>query len=144
MKDNLDALGFDITLDILEWGTVVGNLLGQQFDMVIIGWIGMGSDPEDSSFWAYRFDDPGGGFNFVSYYNEEVDTLLKEAQTLPGCSTEERGAKYKRIQELINEDAPYAFLYNPLGNRIWNTRLQGINPGPWATYYNVETWYIGE
>jgi len=144
MKDNLDALGFDITLDILEWGTVVGNLLGQQFDMVIIGWIGMGSDPEDAVFWAYRYDDPGGGFNFVSYYNEEVDTLLFEAKSLPGCSTEERGEKYKRIQELIHEDAPYAFLYNPLGNTIWNTRLLGINPAPWSTYYNVEEWYIGE
>jgi peptide/nickel transport system substrate-binding protein len=143
MKDNLDALGFDITLDILEWGTVVGNLLGQQFDMVIIGWIGMGSDPEDAVFWAYRYDDPGGGFNFVSYYNEEVDKLLFEAKSLPGCSTEERGAKYKRIQEIIHEDAPYAFFYNPLGNTIWNTRLQGINPAPWSTYYNVEEWYIG-
>jgi len=142
MKDNLDALGFDITLEILEWGTVVGNLLGQQFDMVIIGWIGMGSDPEDSVFWSIRYDDPGGGFNFVSYYNEEVEQLLFEAKSLPGCSTEGRGEKYKMIQELIHEDAPYAFFYNPLGNVIWNTRLQAINPGPWATYYNVEQWYL--
>ena len=68
--------------------------------------------------------------------------MLDEAKSLPGCSTAERGEKYKRIQELIHEDAPYAFLYNPLGNVIWNTRLKGINPGPWATYYNVQEWYI--
>jgi peptide/nickel transport system substrate-binding protein len=142
MKDNLDALGFDITLDILEWGTVVGKLLGQQYDMVIIGWIGMGSDPEDSVFWAYRYDDPGGGFNFVSYYNEEVEELLFEAKSLPGCSTEARSEKYRRIQELIHEDAPYAFLINSLGNVIWNTRLRGVEPGPWSTYYNVHTWYL--
>jgi peptide/nickel transport system substrate-binding protein len=142
MKDNLDTLGFDIRLDFLEWGTVVGKLLGQQFDMVIIGWIGMGSDPEDSVFWAYRYDDPGGGFNFVSYYNEEVEKLLFEAKSLPGCSTEARGEKYKRIQELIHEDAPYAFLLNSLGNVIWNTRLQGVEPAPWSTYYNVHTWYL--
>jgi ABC-type transport system substrate-binding protein len=48
MKDNLDALGFDITLDILEWGTVVGKILNQQFDMFVSSWIGMGSDPADS------------------------------------------------------------------------------------------------
>jgi peptide/nickel transport system substrate-binding protein len=142
MKDNLGALGFDITLDILEWGTVVGNLLGQQFDMIIIGWIGMGSDPEDSVFWAYRNDAPGGGFNFISYYNPEVETLLDEARSLPGCSTADRGEKYKRIQELIHDDAPYAFLYNPLGNVIWNTRVMGVDPGPWSTYYNVQEWYI--
>jgi peptide/nickel transport system substrate-binding protein len=121
---------------------VVQKLLGQQFDMVVIGWTGVGSDPEDSVFWAYRYDDPAGGFNFVSYYNPEVDELLFEAKSLPGCSTEDRGAKYKRIQELIHEDAPYAFLYNPLANVIWNTRLLEVNPGPWSTYYNVHDWYI--
>jgi peptide/nickel transport system substrate-binding protein len=142
LKDNLDTLGFDITLDVIDFGTVVQKLLGQQFDMVVIGWTGVGSDPEDSVFWAYRYDDPAGGFNFVSYYNPEVDELLFEAKSLPGCSTEDRGAKYKRIQELIHEDAPYAFLYNPLANVIWNTRLLEVNPGPWSTYYNVHDWYI--
>jgi peptide/nickel transport system substrate-binding protein len=142
MKDNLDSLGFDITLDILEWGTVVPNLLGQQFDMIIIGWIGMGSDPEDSVFWAFRNDYPGGGFNFVSYYNENVDKWLDDAKSLPGCDTAARGELYRQIQGQIHEDVPYAFLYNPLGNTIWNTRLQGVNPGPWSTYYNVQEWYI--
>jgi peptide/nickel transport system substrate-binding protein len=142
MKDTLDAMGFDITLDILDWGTVVENLLDQQFDMVIIGWIGKGSDPDDTEFWAYRYDDPGGGSNFISYYNEEVESKVGEARALPGCLTEGRGELYKDIQALIHEDAPYAFLFNPLGNVIWNTRLQAINPGPWSTYYNVEEWYL--
>jgi peptide/nickel transport system substrate-binding protein len=142
MKDNLEALGFRITLDILEWGTTVTNLLGQQFDMLIIGWVGLGSDPEDSIFWAYRNDYPGGGFNFVSYYNEDVEGWLEQAKSLPGCSTTERGAIYRKIQEQIHEDAPYAFLYNPLGNVIWNTRLQGVNPGAWRTYYNIQDWYL--
>jgi peptide/nickel transport system substrate-binding protein len=110
--------------------------------MVVTGWIGMGSDPDDTVFWAYRYDDPGGGFNFISYHNEQVDKLLFEAKTLPGCSSEERGEKYRKIQELIHEDAPYVFVYNPLGNVVWNTRLLRINPGPWSTFYNVEEWYL--
>jgi peptide/nickel transport system substrate-binding protein len=142
MKDSLDALGFDISLEILDWGTVAGKLIGQQYDMVIIGWIGMGSDPDDSAFWSYRYDVPGSGFNFVSYFNEEVDRLLFEAKSLPGCSIEERAEKYKRIQELIREDVPYVFLYNPLGNIIWNTRLRGVEPAPWSTHYNIHTWYL--
>jgi peptide/nickel transport system substrate-binding protein len=110
--------------------------------MIIIGWIGMGPDPDDSAFWAYRSDAPGSGFNFVSYYNEEVDRLLFEARSLPGCSTEERGDKYKRIQELIHEDVPYAFFYNPLSTMVWNTRVQGVKPGPWGFVYNVHRWYL--
>jgi peptide/nickel transport system substrate-binding protein len=142
MKDNLDAIGFNIVLEILEWGTVVPTLLGQQFDMVIIGWTGMGSDPEDSIFWAFRNDYPGGGFNFVSYYNEDVEGWLNEAKSLPGCDAAARGELYRKVQEQIHEDAPYAFFYNPLSNVVWNTRLQGVNPGVWSVYYNVEEWYI--
>jgi peptide/nickel transport system substrate-binding protein len=142
MKDNLDSLGFDITLDILEWGTVLGQLLGQQFDMIIIGWTNMGPYPEDSSLFAYRYDEPEGGFNFVSFYNEEMEELIWEARGLPGCGTEEVGEMNRQIQAIFHDEVPYAVLYNPLTRVVWNTRLQGVNPGPWATYYNIEDWYI--
>lgn len=144
VKDTLESeeLGFAVDLEIIEFGTVVENLLGQTFDAVIIGWTGLGSDPEDSSFWAYRNDSPGGGFNFVSYYNEEVEEKLNEARSLPGCGVEERGQLYRDIQTQILDDAPYTFLYVPLTNVVWNTRLEGIDPQPWSTYYNVEGWYL--
>jgi peptide/nickel transport system substrate-binding protein len=142
MQDNLEALGFDITLDVLEWGTVLSKALGQQFDMLIIGWIGLGSDPEDSFFWAYRYDAPGSGFNFVSYYNEEVEELLFEAKSTPGCSTEDRGPLYKKIQEFIHEHVPYAYFYTPLRTFAWNSRVSGINPGPWDREYNIHQWYL--
>jgi peptide/nickel transport system substrate-binding protein len=141
-KDNLDGIGFDVELEIIEFGTVVGNLLGQTYDAVIIGWTGLGSDPEDSSFWAFRNDSPGGGFNFVSYYNETVENNLNEARSLAGCDTAARGELYREIQQQIHDDAPYAFLYVPLANNIWHTRVGGIDPGPWVVYYNVEDWYI--
>lgn len=144
VKDRLESeeLGFAVDLEIIEFGTVVENLLGQTFDAVIIGWTGLGSDPEDSSFWAYRNDSPGGGFNFVSYYNEQVEENLNQARSLPGCDIGERGAMYTDIQAQILEDAPYAFLYVPLTNTVWNTRLQGIDPQPWQIYYNVEGWFL--
>jgi peptide/nickel transport system substrate-binding protein len=142
MQDNLNALGFDITLEIMEFGTVVNRMMAQQFDMVIMGWIGSGSDPDDSHLWSYQFDDPGDGFNFISYYNEEVEEKVWQARAVEGCSDEERGRLYKDIQAQIHEDVPYAFLYNPLGIVIWNTRLAEINPGPWSTYYNVHQWYL--
>ena len=141
-QDTLNGIGFNVELEIIEFGTVVEKLLGQTYDAVIIGWTGLGSDPEDSSFWAYRNDAVGGGFNFVSYYNESVEANLAEARSIPGCDTGARGDLYRQNQVQLNSDAPYAFLYVPLGNVVWNTRLNEIDPGPWATYYNVEDWYI--
>jgi len=102
----------------------------------------MGPDPDDSIFWSYRYDIPGAGLNFVSYYNEEVENSLFEANTIPGCSTEKRGDMYKRIQELIHEDAPYVFFYNPLFHNAWNARIVGVNPNTWDRYYNIHEWYL--
>jgi peptide/nickel transport system substrate-binding protein len=142
MQDNLSGIGFDITLEIFEWGTVVNQLLGQQFDMVIMAWVGMGEDPNDAVLWAYRYDDPGNGLNFISYYNEQVEEKIWKARAVKGCSDEERGEIYREIQSLIHEDTPYAFLFNPMDTVIWNTRLAEINPGPWSTYYNVHQWFL--
>jgi peptide/nickel transport system substrate-binding protein len=142
IKEDLDAVGFDITVELFEWGTFVTKLLGQEFDMAVLGWIGLGSDPDDSEFWAYRYDEPDVGFNFTSYYNEEVESKLFEANSLVGCPLQDRAALYHDIQAQIHEDAPYAFLFTPMTNVAWNTRLHGINPGPWSTYYNVEEWSI--
>jgi len=142
MKDNLENLGFEITVDILDFGTVVGKALAQEFDIFIGKWGGMGPAPDDSIFWSYRYDIPGGGFNFVSYYNKAVENLLFEANTIPGCSTEKRGDMYKRIQELIHEDAPYVFFYNPLFHNAWNARIVGVNPNTWDRYYNIHEWYL--
>jgi ABC-type transport system substrate-binding protein len=69
--------------------------------------------------------------------------LLFEAEYLPGCSTEERGAMYKRIQELIHEDVPYAFIFNPLSNVVWNTRLVNFDPTTWIDGdLNIQDWYL--
>jgi peptide/nickel transport system substrate-binding protein len=142
MDDTLSQIGFDVSLEIIEFGTVVGNLLGQTYDAVIIGWTGLGSDPEDSVFWHPRNDTPGSGFNFISYNNPQVTEMLDEARGLPGCDTAERGVLYKEMQEIILADQGYAFLYVPLGNVVYHQRVGGIDPGPWATYYNVEDWFI--
>lgn len=141
-QDTLNSIGFNVELEIIEFGTVVEKLLGQTFDAVIIGWTGLGSDPEDSSLFAYRNDTVGSGFNFVSYYNETVEENLTDARSLAGCDTGARGELYRENQQLMHEDAPYAFLYVPLGNVVWNTRLNDVDPGPWSTYHNVEDWFI--
>ncbi|MBN1266559.1 MAG: hypothetical protein JXA25_13770 [Anaerolineales bacterium] len=142
VKDNLDSIGFDIELEVIEFGTVVANLVGQTFDMAVVGWTNLGSDPEDTSSWCYRYDEPDAGFSFTSYYNQEVDDLLLEARSIPGCSTEDRGERYKRVQEILHEDVPYVFLYVPIDNSPQHLRMNNYDPGPWDLDWNAETWYL--
>lgn len=142
VQENLNSIGFDIDAEAVDFSTLVGELLSQTFDMVLLGWTGKGTDPDDVGLWEYRFDAVGSGFNFTSYYSEEMENLGLAAKTLPGCDQAERAEYYYQIQELLHNDAPYVFLYNPLANTVWNTRLVNVDPGAWSVYHNVEDWYM--
>jgi peptide/nickel transport system substrate-binding protein len=142
VQETLNSIGFDVKAEIVEFSTLVGELVGQTFDMILLGWGNKGSDPDDVGLWEYRFDTVGSGFNFTSYYNERMEELGQAAKTLPGCDTSARGELYKELQGLLHDDVPYVFLYNGLGNTIWSNRLNNVDPGPWVTYHNLEEWYI--
>lgn len=144
LKETLDEAGFAIELEIIDFGTVVQKLLGQEFDAVIIGWIGLGSDPDDKSLFSLRNDEPGAGFNFVSFYDETFEDNLWNGLAVPGCAAADRAPFYTENQAIFNDLAPYAVLYNPLGNTVWNTRLGGIDPAPWSTEYNIEQWFFSD
>lgn len=144
VQDQLNSIGFDIQFEAIEFGTLVGELLGQTFDMVIIGWTGLGTDPNDDVFWRLQFDTPGSGFNFVSFSNDRVDELLKAGLSVPGCDPAERAPYYKEIQQIIHDEIPYVFVSGSIGNIGYNKRWQGIDPGPWSFYHNVEKWTIQE
>lgn len=144
VQDQLNSIGFQINFEAIEFGTLVGELLGQTFDMVIIGWTGLGTDPNDDSFWALRFDTPGSGFNFVSFSNDRVDELLKAGLSVPGCDPAERAEYYKEIQQIIHDEIPYVFVSGTIGNTGYTKRWQGIDPGPWSFFWNVEKWTLQE
>ena len=142
VQDQLGSVGIQVNYEAIDFGTLVDRLLGQTYDMVIIGWTGVGADPNDNVFWESQFDTPGSGFNFVSYQNPEIDQLLKDGYAVPGCAPADRAPIYKRIQEIIYDDVPYVFISGGVGNTAYSTRWGGIDPGPWSFYYNVHEWYV--
>ncbi len=141
VQDQLNQIGFNIDFQAIEWGTLVEQLLGQTYDMVIIGWTGVGADPNDDVFWRTDFDTPGSGFNFVSYQNPKIDELLAAGVTVPGCDPAERAPYYKEIQQIIHDDVPYVFISGRVEDTGYNNRWEGIDPGPWSFYWNVHQWW---
>ena len=141
VQDQLNSIGFDIDFQAIEFGALVGELLGQTFDMVIIGWTGLGTDPNDDSFWHTKYDTPDSGFNFVSYHNPEVDKLLEEGLAVVGCAAADRAPFYQQIQQIIHDDVPYVFVTGSVGNVGYRTEWAGQDPGPWDFYWNIEKWF---
>ncbi len=144
LQDQLGDIGFEIEFEAMEWNAFVDTLLGQTFDMCIVGWTSMGSDPDDEGSFASQNDLPNAAFNFVSYYNPDVDVLLKEGKTFPGCAAADRGPIYKQIQQALYDEQPYVFLYVPRDTLAYNTRIGGMAPGSWEFRHNIHEWYIKE
>lgn len=141
VQQQLDALGFDLHLEAVDFAQVSDALLNQRYDMVVIGWDNMGPDPATSSFWHSRDDVPGSGANFVSFQENDVDRWLDEAAQLPGCSVAERAQRYQQIQRRLWEAAPYIFINSEPTAWAFSHNLQGLAPGPWDFDNQVQSWW---
>jgi len=142
IQEHLGRVGFDITVETLEYGTLVGTLLNQTYDMVIMKLEGLGADPNDSVLWSRSYDIPGAGFNFTSYQNPDLEQLLQSALSVPGCTTTGRAPLYHRVQQIIHDDVPVIFISGSIGNAGYTSRWRGIAPGPWSLVHNIHEWYL--
>ncbi len=140
IRQQLAQSGFAVHFEPLDFETLTAALLGQTYDMAMIGWDNLSADPGNSNFWHSRNDLPGSGFNFTSYQNAEIDQLLDNAQRVPTCDPNVRAALYNLTQRRIYEDLPYIFLSSRQTAWAIANRWQGIQTDAWPVDFNVWTW----
>ena len=125
VKDNLKDIGVEVELRIVEWPTFVyQNLLGQDFDAVIVGWSG-GYDPGFKSLFHSDFMDLF-EYNFVGFNNTEMDDLIDQSQGETNSTA--RREQFFRMQEILADEAPYDFLVYPQLLSAWGKDWEGFVP----------------
>lgn len=141
-----NSIGVDTQLEALEWSTFADKYQ-QQWDEsgvrpwdVALVWIGLAPDPDGTR----EFHSQPGAIQGArwGYRNAEVDRLLEAG--LAETDLDARAAIYHDFQEVINEDAPLAFLYYPQELTAVRTGVQGIPPlgGLRVSLAHIEEWYI--
>jgi peptide/nickel transport system substrate-binding protein len=141
MQDQLGQIGINVDFQAIDFGTMLEQMDAQTYDMYIIAWTGLGSDPNDESFWSSNFDVVGSGFNNTSFQNERVEELLVQGYSVPGCAPADRAPYYHEIQEIIHEELPYIFLRGRVSNDFYNKDWANVDPGEWNFKWNMDTWY---
>lgn len=141
LAEQWQQVGINVRFEQLAFDAVADRLLGQQYDMVLIGWDNLGAEPANSDFWHSRYDAPGNGANFVSYQNGQVDTWLDTARTVPACDPAVRAKLYRQVQQQIYADLPYLFLTGQVKRWAYPVAWQEIRPAPWRFDYNVHLWW---
>ena len=141
VQDQLKQIGINVDFQAIDFGTLLETMDAQTYDMYILGWTNIGSDPDDEVFWSSAFDVVGSGFNNTSYQNPQVEELLVSGYSVAGCLPEDRAPIYKEIQQIIHDEVPYIFLNGRVGNAFYNKDWTNIEPGTWSFKWNMHNWY---
>ncbi len=101
VQADLAKVGITLNIETLEFGLYISRLDNAELDMGRIVW---GADYTDPDAFVTFNVTQAGSLELAGYKNDELEQLGMEAVTLP--NGDERNALYKRIEEIILEDAP--------------------------------------
>jgi peptide/nickel transport system substrate-binding protein len=126
IQNNLKPAGIDVKLEQLEFGTLLEDSTGGDFEALFLGWSGR-IDPDLN---IYDFTVTNGDFNDSGYSNPEVDRLLNEART--ASDRERRKELYVQVMEILHEDVPYIYLFhnNSTTDFAMHPTVQDFEPYP--------------
>jgi peptide/nickel transport system substrate-binding protein len=131
IQADLAEVGLTVNIETYEWNTFLGEVnpgLEGKADMAQMAW--MTNDPDTLPYLALRTEawPEEGGFNSGYYSNPEVDALLESARA--ATDLEERAALYRDMQEIVYEDAPWAFIANWKQNAATSDAVGGFSLQP--------------
>ena len=99
-------------------------------------------DPGDADrYWASSIAN-GSQFNFSNFINTQSDELLDKATKT--IDKNERKKIYAEWGKLINEEAPYVFLYSQNDIRAYNPKLEGYTYSAYSVFPGIENWTISK
>lgn len=126
IQQYLIQAGFDADIELYEWGTFLDKEHAEEYDIYVNNWP-MFLDPETMLRAKFHTD---GGFNWLSYSNEELDQLLEEgAQT---SDFDERYEIYEQAQQIIVDDCPYIYYLHWDNLPAFHDHVKGYTPHPYA------------
>ncbi|OQM74279.1 peptide ABC transporter substrate-binding protein [Pseudaminobacter manganicus] len=127
IQADLAAVGMKVKIETYEWNTFLSKVnagLDSKADMAEMAW--MTNDPDTLPYLTLRTDawPKKGGFNSGYYSNPEVDKLLEEART--STDQAKRAELYKQMQQIVHDDAPWAFIANWKQNAVTSANVEGF------------------
>ena len=133
LKDELTAIGFDITIDQQNFQAYQEKFINGQYDMIIGGW--NCSNVTDLA----PFFSTAGSLNYIGYTNEEVDQLLAAARTAVGDGP--TLLAYSSLQKKLAEELPYISIAYRNEAVFASKNVSGnINPTEFDVFRDIETW----
>jgi peptide/nickel transport system substrate-binding protein len=122
--DEMRRAGIGATFREVDWSILLEKVEKFDYDAVILGWQFSPADPDLYQVWHSSQAVPGGG-NMVAFKNAEADRILEEYRR--EFDKRKRIDLYRRVQEIIHDEAPYTFLYMPKTISAFDRRFRNTH-----------------
>lgn len=119
---DLEAVGFTVKQDAVEWATYLDNLSKDEFSLGRLGWT---ADYPTMDNFLYPNFYTGADNNYEKYSNPEVDKMMEEARQIQ--DEEERKAACRKVCALIGEDMPVIPIMFYAHNYVASERMKNFN-----------------
>lgn len=106
VQNMLKPAGIEVTLEKVEFGTLLEQTKNGNFDAAFINWSGR-IDPDQNIYDWFVTNAP---LNYMKYSNAEVDKLLNEARA--ELDEGKRKTLYSNVIAILQRDVPYTFFYH--------------------------------
>ena len=143
LKEQWKQLGIDLEVESLDISTIERETLRKRkFEALLFGEV-LGMIPDPFPFW-HSSQKGELGLNLINYENKEVDKLLEDNRK--SLDKAERQGKLEEFQNLLIEDCPVVFLYNPDYIYFASEEIDGIDANtitdPSKRFAGIGEWYI--
>jgi ABC-type transport system substrate-binding protein len=142
LKEQWKNLGVEIEIKTLENSQLEDAIKTRNYEALLFGEV-LGLFPDPFPFWhSLQRKDPG--LNLADYQNSTADALLEQIRQTNDEA--QRKQKLEQFQNVLLEDAPALFLYNPDFVYFASKEIKGIKNGvivePSKRFAGILEWHI--
>jgi len=136
----LAAVGIKVKIYQVDWANYLQELSDGKHQMCLLGWIGDNGDPDNflNSAFSNNGASIGLALNLAFYINDEAQELLSRA--LATYDNEKRETYYKKVQEMIHEDAGWVYLAHATQNMVFRNNIKDFTPNPTGRLFFYPAW----
>jgi len=143
LKKQWEQLGVEVEIKTFDINTLEREVLRERnFEALLFGEV-LGSIIDPFPFW-HSSQKGELGLNLANYENKSGDKLLEDNRQ--SLDEKERKETLEQFQDLLIEDSPVVFLYNPDYIYFTSSEIKGINGNiiidPSKRFTNIDEWYI--
>jgi peptide/nickel transport system substrate-binding protein len=140
IQSYLAAVGIKVKIYPLDWSNFWLEVYEGKHQMCLLGWTGDNGDPDNFMNAGYGADKAsiGKAGNKAFYINDQAQELLYKA--LATYDDEKRATYYKKVQEMIHEDAGWVYLVHSMQNIAFKNNIEGFILNPTSSLFFYPVW----